>query len=319
MSNLGTNASQLLAVSPPPFWHSGRTLQKTMLETILALMPAVLFALITWGLPALRVICLSISVCVATEALCQKWMKREIEVDNFSAVLAGLLLAFLLPAGAPSWLVIIAALLAMTLGKMAFGDLGAQPLSVPVVGYVLCYVSFPLYMDANTLQLTSEFVDPLVRLKYFGISGIENLSIYPFFFGQQLGGLGSSQGFMIFLGGCALCWRRIIRWEIAFSFIFGVLCFGTLFYLSNSQEYANPFFHLFTGSTMLGAFFLATDMSSSPNKFVNMLIYGFTGGVLVILIRTFGIYNDGVPFAILLINLIMPLLEGRKQKPFGME
>ncbi len=313
------NTKELFAVSAPPFWHRGRTISKMMQGLSIALLPVCLLAIYTWGLPALRVICLSITVCVVTEAVCQKLLRRDIVVDNFDAVYVGLLFAFLLPASAPWWLVTIGAFLCMTFGKMAFGDLGAAPLSSVCVGYVLCIVSFPIYMDANAMQLSTYLIDPLVRLKFFGVDYVQDISYTSLLLGQQIGGLGASQAGALLVIGLLLSAVNILRYEITLSFILGIIIFGDIFYYMNPESYMPPLFHLFTGSTILCAFFLATDHSSSPNKKKNMIIYGFIGGALVITIRNFGIYTDGAPFAILLINLIMPLLEGRIEKPLGME
>ncbi len=313
------NTKELFAVSAPPFWHRGRTIKSAMQGICIALLPVCLLAIYTWGLPALRVMCLSISICVVTEALCQKILKRDIVVDNFHAVYVGLLFAFLLPANAPWWLVSIGAFLCITFGKMAFGDLGAAPLSSVCVGYVLCIVSFPVYMDANAMQLSTYFVDPLIRLNFFGLEYVKDIPYQDLLLGKQIGGLGTSQAGALLIIGLVLSLFNMVRYEISLSFILGLIVLGDIFYYINPELYMPPLFHLFTGSTLLGAFFLATDYSSSPNRKLNMFIYGFAGGALVIIIRNFGVYTDGVPFAILLINLIMPLLEGKKPKPLGME
>ncbi len=314
-----SDSSQLYLVSSAPFWHRGKTIKWVMQLVLLGLLPAAILAVLTWGLPALRVMALSVLVSTLTEALCQKLMKRDIAIDNLSAIVVGLIFAFMLPADAVWWLVVIGAFLSITLGKFAFGDLGASPLCAPVVGYVLCLISFPLYIEPNLAQLSTTFIDPLVALKYLGVDAIAGIPMSELMFGQHIGALGASQSFVILAMGILLCMVWVIRFEIAFSFIAGFLLFGGIFYFIDPTSYANPFFHLFTGTSLLAAFFLATDMSSSPNKMVNMIIFGFVAGALAIIIRTFGVYNDGVPFAILLANLIMPLLEGRKQKPLGME
>ncbi len=313
------STKRLFAVSPPPFWHRGRTVHSLMKGMIIALLPVVFLAISTWGFSALRVICLSIAVSVVTEALCQKLLKRDIMVDNFSAAYIGLLFAFLLPAASPYWLVVLGAFLCITFGKMAFGDLGAAPLSSVAVGYVLCLISFPVYMDPNAMQLSTELVDPLIRLRFFGVEAIESISRVDLLLGKQIAGLGAGQAGALLVIGLVLSLLNIIRYEITLSFIFGLLVVGDVLYYMDPEKYVAPIFHLLTGSTLLCAFFLATDHSSSPNSRKNMLIYGFIGGALVIIIRSFGVYTDGAPFAILLINLLMPLLEGRKKKPLGME
>ncbi len=310
------NNAQMLSVSSPPFWHCGQTITTHMRDILIALIPVAVFAVITWGLPALRVMALSIFVCVITEAVAQRMMNRQVVIDNWSAVLTGLLFAFLMPADSVYWVVALGAFLSIVFGKLLFGDLGSSPVCAPVVGYLLCSLSFPTYTDANMVQLATFYVDPLVQLKAFGADAASDLSYFSLLFGKQISGLGTGQGFFLIAGGVYLCYRGLIPWEISLSFILGIFFTSLIFFMADSSTYASPFFHLFTGSTLLGAFFLSTDMSSSPNKQINMLIYGAVAGIMVILIRVFGVYTDGVPFAILLCNMIaMPLLEGRKQKP----
>ncbi len=313
--NSDQNIKQMLSISSPPFWHFGRTLKGVMVESCIVLIPVIVMAVMTWGLDALRVVCLSVATSVITEALCQKAMGRRIAVDDFSAVLTGLLLAFMLPAAAPWWLVVLAASFSIIMGKMAFGDLGSSPLCAPVVGYILCQVSFPLFINPNTIQLTTEFVDPLFMLKNFGTYEASEFTIQQLLLGEQISGLGAGQTGLLFLAGIYLCLRGLIAWETPVAFLAGTAATATIFNMINPDLYAPASFHLLTGTTMLAAFFLATDFSSSPNTSINMLVYGLFGGFLVIIIRSFGIWLDGVPFAILLINLIMPLLEGNKRKP----
>ncbi len=312
-----SSSSTLLAVSAPPFWHCGRTIHSLNYQTLLALTPAVVMAIWHWGLPAARVMALSMLTAVAVEALCQKVMKREIAVYNFSAVVTGLLFAFLLPAAAPWWLVIVGATLCITLGKMAFGGLGANPVNSAVVGWALLYVSWPVYMDPNAMQLNTLLVDPLVQLKYFGVQVASQTPWSDLALGYQIGGLGAAQGWVLLLGGSFLALRGIIRWEIATSFFVGVIGTAAIFHVIDPNMYASPLFHMLTGSTLLGGFFLATEPASSPDRPIPMMLYGVLGGILVIIIRVYGVHLDGVPFAILLINLFTPLLDGIRPKPFG--
>ncbi len=315
---MSTN-EKLLAVSAPPFWHFGKTVKQQMQDIAIALMPAAIAAFFTWGYDALHVVSLSVVTCVVVEAICQKMMGRALAIYDYSAFVIGLLFAFLMPASAPYWIVIIGAALSITLGKNICGDYGAAPLCAPVVGFLLCLVSWPIYTDANAMLLSTDYIDPLVRLKYFGASSLSDISNYSLFMGHQIGALGASQPAMLLLGGIFLCARGSISWQIPVAFILGVMGTAFIYYQIDPNLYAGPIFHMLTGSTMLAAFFLATDAPSSPNRVGNMFIYGLIGGILVVIIRIYGIYPDGVPFVILLINLLMPFLEGRKQKPFGME
>lgn len=316
MSNTSPS-SVLLAVSAPPFWHCGRTVQKNRLHMLLALTPAVLMAVWHWGLPAARVMALAVATGVMVEAFCQKIMGRDITVDDFSGVTACLLLAFLLPAATPWWMVVLGATLCITLGKMAFGGLGANPVNTTLVGWALLYVSWPVLMDPNAMQLSTMYIDPLVRLKYFGAEAVSSFSLVDLAMGKQIGGLGAAQGLALFIGGSYLAARGVIRWEIASSFFIGILLVGAIFNVIDPVSYASPLFHLVTGSTLLGGFFLATEPASSPDRQIPMALYGLIGGAMVIIIRVYGIYADGVPFAILLVNLLTPLLDSIRPKPFG--
>jgi electron transport complex protein RnfD len=306
-----------LAVSSPAFWHSGRTTAVTMRIVLAGLAPAAVLAVLHWGSDAVRVMALSMAACVILEALVQKLLEQPVTVDDCSALVEGLLLAFLLPAAAPWWLVIIGAALTVLLGKMVFGGLGATPLCAPLVGWGALTLSWPLLMAPDAAALSTMYVDPLVRLKYFGAAKTANLGYGRLFLGEQVNALGAGQAGAVLLGGLYLLARGVRRWEVPAAFVAGVVCLSLIFYTVNPQQYADPLFHLLTGSTLLAAFFLASDPSCSPNRFLPMLIYGFVGGCLVILIRVYGIYTDGAPFAVLLINLLTPQLADIQPKPFG--
>ena len=175
----------LLAVSAPPFWHCGRTVKKASYAMLLALAPAAFMAVWHWGIPAARVMALAMVTGIATEALCQKIMGQDISVDDFSGAVSCLLFAFLLPANAPWWLVMLGAALAIGLGKMAFGGLGANAVNTALVGWAMLYVSWPALMDPNSMQLDTSFIDPLVRLKYFGAGAVSHIGLTDLLLGNQ--------------------------------------------------------------------------------------------------------------------------------------
>lgn len=311
--------SVLLAVSAPPYWHCGRTIQSASLTTLLALLPAAAMAVWQWGMPAARVMALAIATGVVVEYLCSRLMHREAEIDDFSTVVSSLLFAFLLPAAAPWWLVVFGAILCISLGKMAFGGLGANPINTALVGWAMLSVSWPTFMDPNAMQLHTDLVDPLIRLKFFGASAVADIPMMDLVMGKQIGGLGASQAGALLLGGAFAAARGVIRWEIAASFLLGVIATAAAFYMIDPSQYAMPQFHVLTGSTILGAFFLATEWATSPGRQLPMILYGLVGGILVIIIRVYGIYPDGVPFAIMLINLLAPLFDSIHPKPFGVK
>lgn len=309
--------SVLLAMSAPPYWHCGRTIRQTSLYMLVGLAPAVIMAVWNWGLPALRVMALCVATAVAVEALCQRAMGRDCSVDDYTAVVTGLLLAFLLPAAAPWWLVILAATVAITLGKMAFGGLGTNPVNTPLVGWAVLFVSFPLFMDPNAMQLATDFTDPLTRLKYFGAEAVADIPLMDLLLGQQIGGLGASQAGALLLGGSFLALRGVVRWQIALGFFLGVMAPAALCFMLDPTLNASPFFHLCTGSVILGGFFLITETANAPARPLPMFLYGLIGGGLTFIIRKYGIYVDGVPFAVLLVNMLTPFLDMIRPKPFG--
>lgn len=306
----------VLNVSSPPHWHCGRTVRSMMLDYIIALVPAAAMAIMHFGLDALQVMALSCTTAVVVEALCLKVMERDVNVDNYNALLIGLLFAFLLPAKAPWWLVIMGATISITLGKMAFGGLGANPICPPLVGWAALRISWPDALNVNVTMLSSPLENPLTQLKFLGLENV-TVSNGDMFMGSQLGGLGAIQIVGLLLGAAYLLFRGNIRFHIPLGFLGGVVLTSLIFWGVDSSVYASPIFHLLTGSTILGAFFLATEPASSPNGTIAMLLFGLMAGAMVIIIRVYGIYPDGVPFAILLANLFMPLLEMIKPKPFG--
>jgi electron transport complex protein RnfD len=236
--------------------------------------------------------------------------------------LIGLLIAMVLPASAPWWLVIIGTFLAIVIGMQIFGGIGANPFNPVALAIAILMVSYKTHMDfdAALVNFSLDFpsaTDPLAALKAFGPAAVEHINPIDLFMGRQVGGLGSSCGLALALGGIYLMLRGIIRWEISIAFIAGVFISAMLFNMADPARYAPPVFHLFTGYTLIGAFFLATESSSSPVNFIPMLVYGALGGFMTVLIRNIGVYVDGVIFAILLINLINPLVDKIRPKAIG--
>lgn len=309
--------SPVLTVSAPAHVHCGRTVKNTALEIIVALLPAVAFAVWHYKILAVRVLAMSCFSAVIAESLSLYIMKREIEADNYNALLIGLLCGFLLPPSAPWWLAAIGSALSTVIGRMIFGGLGANPLCPPLVGWAILTVSWPDLMNFDMTMLGSELTYPLSQLKNFGPEMLGEYPLQQLLLGFQLGGTGAAQSGAVLLGGACLLTRRVIRPDIPFSFILGVLLTSLIYYMADPLEYASPEYHLLCGSTLFGAFFLVTDSSSSPVGHIPMIAFGLTAGILVVIIRVYGIYPDGVPFAILLANLMTPLFDKIRPKPFG--
>lgn len=310
-------SKKIYSVATAPLWHSGRTLQKNMLQTLLALLPVIAMAVYRYGYDAVEVMAWAGLTAIVTEALVQKIMKQAPTSDDFSALVDGLLFAFLLPATAPAWLVVIGSAIMIILGRMVFGGYGGSPVCAPALGWAVLAISWPDFMDLNGMLLKWDLIEPLSDLKYFGIDAISSVTNTSLLMGENLGALGASQALMVLIGGGYLLSRGVVRWFIPVSFLAGVILTGLVFNLIDPQLYASPFFHLLSGSTLLAAFFLMPYPSSSPAWRLPMLLFGFFGGVMVIIIRTYGVYPDGVPFAILLANLCTPLFDLIQPKPFG--
>lgn len=312
------NACLLIGESAPHI-HCGRTIRGMMLDMLIALIPSAALAIIYWGVDALRVMALAVAVAVLVEAACCRLMNRKISIDDLNAVVVGLLLAFMLPAGAAWWVVVVGTALSVCLGKMIFGGLGANPVPAVLVGYAAISVCWGIHVDPDTVQLATSWSDPLTKLKFFGAAGIDRFSYFDLLLGRQIGGLGSANVGMILLGGLYLVARGTVRWQIPLAFLVGTAAVSGLFYLTAPEMYAPPMFHLLTGSVMLAAFFIATDSACSPSRTAAMIIYGLLGGALVVLIRIYGMHVDGTAFAVLLASLVVPYCVLLRPKPFGVK
>ncbi|WP_319780704.1 RnfABCDGE type electron transport complex subunit D [Maridesulfovibrio sp.] len=306
-----------LTVSPAPHWRSKRTVEKMMQYHLLALVPALLMAFNMFGLPALATVGLAGAVAVITEAVCLRMQERDVNVDNFSALYEGIIFAFLLPAGAAWWMVVCGAAITIVLGRTVFGGFGSNPICAPLIGWAFCRLSWPAAMDIDANLAHFMINAPLDQLKHFGLDTLVQFSYTDLFLGRQLGGLGASQIIAVLAGGVFLVATKWVRVFIPVSFLVGVAATATIFWVIDPEVYANPLFHLLTGSVMFGAFFLAPDVSSSPVGIIPQVLFGLIAGAMVIIIRVYGIYPDGVPFAIMVANLLTPLLDRVRPKPFG--
>lgn len=318
------NRSKLL-VSHAPFIHNGSRVSERNYLTMLAALPAVIFGVMTYGFPALGVVCLSISTAILWELIMNRVSKQPLTIGDGSAALIGLLFAMLVPATLPWWAVVVGTFFAVVIGKIIFGGIGANPFHPSLVAVAILMVSWKGMMDFNQALVDYDtgynMAYPLWALKSlvndYGTKAIEGYSIPALLIGKQSGGIGATFGIGLILGGLFLMLKRVIRWEISFSFLAGVFVTALIFNAVDSARYAGPFFHLLTGYTLIGAFFLATEDASSPVNFIPMLIYGAGAGTLTVLIRNFGTDIDGVVFALLFMNAINPLLDKIRPAAIG--
>ncbi len=309
-------------VSHAPFWHNGSCICERSYNIMIAALPAVILGLFQYGWPAVGVISLSISFAILWELAFNYVAKRPVSIGDGNAALIGMLFGMLLPATTPWWFVVTGTFVAVVIGKQIYGGIGGNPFNPVMVAVAILMLSWGDYLDFNEALVDYDLgfttmAYPLAALKHFGLSTVSDFKTADLLMGKQVGGIGSTFGLGLILGGVYLIIRGFIRWEISISFLVGVFVTAWLFNMSDPNEYAGPVFHLFTGYTLIGAFFLATEDSSSPVNCIAMFIYGAVGGIMTVLIRNIGAYVDGVVFAILIINLINPLLDKIRPKAMG--
>lgn len=303
--------------SHAPFFHNGNCITVKNYETMIAAIPAILGGLFLFGAKGLGVICLSVSLSIFWEALFNRLIHREDSVWDGNAALTGLLFGMMMPATVPWWLIATGTFVAIFIGKMIYGGLGCNPLNPVLVAVAMIILSWPKLVDFNAALIDYNFqfeaMFPLTAAKYFP-DRLGNYTVWQMFLGCQTGGTGTTFAFGVLMGGMWLMARGYIRWEISVSFLAAIIITATVFKVSSPENYASPFFHLVTGYTLLGAFFLAPEDSSSPVNKIPMILYGALAGIFIILIRNIGAYEDGTVFAILLMNVANPLLDKIRPK-----
>lgn len=307
-----------LTIAPSPHVHSGDSVRRNMYGVAIALVPVLATSLWFFGVAALSVILTSVVACVAVEFLIQKFiLKVPTTVSDGSAIVTGLILAFNLPSNLPLWIVVVGAIFAIGVCKMTFGGLGQNIVNPAIAGRVFLLMSFPAQMTSWPVAGGVDGATgatPLGLLKEGLKSGksVSEIIDIPAASDLILGGVGGCIGevsaLAIIIGLVFLLVTRIITWHIPVAVIGSMAVLQGVFFLANPESYASPAFTVLTGGAMFGAVFMATDYVTSPMTHKGMIIYGCGIGVITILIRDFGAYPEGMSFAILLMNLVTPLI-----------
>ena len=321
-----------LTISPSPHVHGGDSVKRNMYGVIIALLPAWATSLWFFGFGALAVTLISVASCVLIEFLIQKFvMKVKTTICDGSAALTGLILALNMPSNLPWWIIVIGALVAIGVAKMTFGGLGQNIANPAILARVFLLISFPQQMTSwpKPGQLTS-YADaatgatPLGLMKEAlrdgkSVSEVADLpSTTDLLLGNMGGSLGEVAAIALLIGFVILLVRRIITWHIPVAVLGTIAVLSAIFWLADPSAYPSPLFHLLTGGALLGAIFMATDYVTSPMSHSGMLVYGFGIGLLTFIIRTFGAYPEGMSFAILIMNMLTPLINTYfKPKRFG--
>ena len=316
------NNPKKLIVSHAPFIHIGSSIPQMSLHIILAALPAVIFGgIFRFGASAIAVVSFSIATAMLWEVAINLVSKKPVTVGDGNAAVIGLVFAMLLPATAPWWFVLTGTFIAIVIGKQIFGGIGSNPFNPVALALAILMVSWGDFLDFDEMyrHFHFDFVPtyPLATVKHFGLDAIEPVRLMDLLIGRQIGGIGATFGIGLILGGAYLMIRGFIRWEIALSFLGGIFITALVFNIIDPARFADPFFHLLTGYTLVAAFFLVPEDSSSPVNFIPMLIYGTLGGIMTVLIRNIGAYVDGTILAVLVINLLNPLLDKIRPKALG--
>ncbi|MEW6136695.1 MAG: RnfABCDGE type electron transport complex subunit D [Thermodesulfobacteriota bacterium] len=319
-------------MSVSPHIRMGKTTAGIMWTVSASLIPAMLLSIYVFGFRGLIITLVSVISCVVVEAISQKALGRPISVTDGSAVITGILMAFVIPPGVPYWLPMIGAVGAIFINKELMGGLGFNVWNPALVGRALLMAAFPVYMTAAWIPpvdwsqsplgvfLGAGAVDtvstatPLYVLKHYGLGALtkqfgELNTIYRnFFIGIRPGCIGETSAVLILLGGLFLMVRGIITWHIPVSTIASVAILSWIFG-GETWFGGQPLVHVLSGGVMLGAFYMATDYATSPSVKSAQIIFGVGVGALTVIIRLKGGYPEGVCYAILLMNCLTPALD----------
>jgi electron transport complex protein RnfD len=305
-----------------------------MYDVVLALIPAFLVSLYVFGISAFMVTAVAIVSCLAFEYLIQRYLlKSEVTIMDGSALITGILLAFNLPSSLPIWMVVVGSFVAIGIAKLSFGGLGYNIFNPALVGRVFLLVSFPVQMtlwptavaNNTTLADATTGATSLGAIKEGLLSGDTMSEIsaripstLEMLFGITGGSLGEISGLALLIGGVFLIMRKVISWHIPVALLLTIGLLTGVFWLFDPELYANPLIHLLSGGAILGAFYMATDLVTSPMTKKGMVVFAIGIGVITVVIRLFGAYPEGISFAILIMNAFVPLINKYfKPRRFG--
>ena len=307
-----------LVVSASPHLRSTTTTTKIMLDVIIALMPALAASIVIFGPRVLAVTATTVITAVLSEYIARKVMKRNNTVGDLSAVVTGLLLAFNLPVSIPLWIAAVGSIIAIIVVKQFFGGIGQNFANPAITARIILLLSFAKKMGDWTAPLSwrTDAVSTATPLASLASGETEGLpSMLDMFLGVRAGSLGETCALALIVGGIYLVARRVISPAIPLSFI-GTVAVIMLIAGKGNLEFVA--YQLMGGGLLIGAIFMATDYSTSPISFAGKIVFGIGCGILASLIRLFASMPEGVSFAILIMNLLVPHIEAlTKPKPFG--
>ncbi|MFH1622334.1 MAG: RnfABCDGE type electron transport complex subunit D [Candidatus Omnitrophota bacterium] len=289
----------------------------------LSLIPAGAVGVFVFGIQSLWIIVAACISCALMEAVIQKLRGQKVSIKDGSAVLTGLLLAYNLPPDVPLWLVFVGCLIAIAIAKQAFGGLGRNIFNPALVGRAFLLSAWPKYMTTFTKPFdTITSATPLALIKEGKVTDLTQagISYMDLLIGNRGGCIGEVCAIALILGAAYLFYKKIITWHIPFSYLLTVGIFSWIFGSKQAFFSGDFIFHLLSGGLILGAFFMATDYVTSPLTFKGQIIFGIGCGLLTCVIRLWGGYPEGVSYAILMMNMAVPLIDRWiKPKRYGVK
>lgn len=303
-----------LTMSSSPHIRAKHSTASIMQNVIIALLPALAVAGYVFGMWALGLVAICVIASVATEAIIQKLLKKPITVNDWSAVVTGVLLAFNLPINAPWWLAVVGSVFAIAIVKQCFGGLGQNFINPALAARAFLLASWPGHMTSTAYIPTYDTVTtatPLALLKSGDLASMPStLDLFTGLNGVY-GCIGEISALALLVGGLYLIFKGIISWRIPTIYLLTIGVFALLV----GQD---PIVHIVSGGVMLGAFFMATDYASSPVTPKGQIIYAVGCGLITMIIRLYGGYPEGCSYSILLMNVATPLIERfTKEKIYG--
>ena len=301
--------SKNLTLSVSPHIHSGRSTSRIMLDVIIALLPAAVAGSVIFGLRARLVLALTVASCVGFEALYNLLVKKEQTVGDLSAAVTGLLLGMNLPANIPLWQCVIGSLFAVIVVKALFGGLGCNPVNPAITARVFMLVAF----GSMTVAANPTIVDTVAGAT--PLASDKATSLMDLFLGVHGGAIGETCAAALLVGLIYLLVRRVISWHIPVTFVGCV--FLCSFFLEGMDAMA-ALAAILSGGLFIGAIFMATAYVTSPTTAWGKVIFCVGAGLITVLIRYFGLYPEGVSFAILFMNILTPYIDSwTKRRVFG--
>jgi electron transport complex protein RnfD len=294
----------------PHITNDMMTTRRMMMDVLIALIPSIAMAIAIFRLHAVKQIAICLATCMAAEAVFVKLRRKPFSLTDGSAAVTGLILGLSIPAPAPWYIGIIASVVAVGIGKTVFGGLGMNLFNPAMVGRAFVMISFAGVMAASGYEDVGSVIDavtratPLNAIKQMGMT----TSLSDLFWGFTNGSPGEVSAAACLLGGIYLCIRRTASWEIPAGMLAVVLLLGTIGDLTGPPDGWSVWHHLCSGALLFGAFFIATDPATSPLAPLGKFIYGVGIGCLVMILRWFSGYPEGVMFAVLLMNAVTPLI-----------